>query len=59
MTKWIETERSDLRFEDTTVGRLKKVFGMLLIRKLIRFLKIMEYLHHPNWVNREYMFKIQ
>jgi len=24
MTKWIETDRRDLRFEDTTVGRLKK-----------------------------------
>ncbi|MBC8401049.1 MAG: creatininase family protein [Candidatus Marinimicrobia bacterium] len=24
MTKWIETDRPDLRFEDTTVGRLKK-----------------------------------
>ncbi len=24
MTKWIETDRADLRFEDTTVGRMKK-----------------------------------
>ncbi len=24
MTKWIETERPDLRFEDTSVGQLKK-----------------------------------